>query len=196
MIRSTEQLCMPMMTAKDDAEAYLESFKRMASVAVWDPDQWASQLGPLLIGPTQATYKALSRAAANDYNEVKKAILHRLGIASIFFGNGSGPRRTKINYQGCWPSPWRILLKNGCSWKGKLCQRCWTILRAHIKLWRYFYGKTTESQGAGTPHHNASRVHGIGALEAPAKAFVWARSGRVGTHAPEGNYRGILQPLA
>lgn len=44
------------MSIEDNAEAYLESFGRVAMATKWNPRTWAARLRPLLIRPTQASY--------------------------------------------------------------------------------------------------------------------------------------------
>lgn len=50
---------MPKMTQKDDSEAYIEGFEHNAIQARLDKGYWASQLGALVIGKAQATYRAM-----------------------------------------------------------------------------------------------------------------------------------------
>ncbi|KYO33502.1 hypothetical protein Y1Q_0008690 [Alligator mississippiensis] len=78
---------LPWMTKEDDVEAYLEAFEQAATVAKWDPGSWAAKLGPLLIGPAQAAYRALNRIEARDYSKVKTAILYRLEISLETYWN-------------------------------------------------------------------------------------------------------------
>ncbi|KYO26123.1 hypothetical protein Y1Q_0003871 [Alligator mississippiensis] len=66
----------PKMTKDDDPEAYIEAFERHALAIRLDKRYWASQLGALVVGKAQATYRALSRDDALDYEHVKKAILY------------------------------------------------------------------------------------------------------------------------
>ncbi|KYO17363.1 hypothetical protein Y1Q_0019995 [Alligator mississippiensis] len=71
---------MPKMTKDDDLEAYIEAFERHALMTGLDQGYWESQLGALVVGKAQATYWALSREDAQDYELVKQAILYRLEI--------------------------------------------------------------------------------------------------------------------
>ncbi|KYO47466.1 hypothetical protein Y1Q_0019603 [Alligator mississippiensis] len=71
---------MPKMTKEDDPEAYIEAFEQYALVAGLDKRYWASQLGALVVGKAQATYRALLREDALDYESIKEAILYRLEI--------------------------------------------------------------------------------------------------------------------
>lgn len=54
MIHATEGLKLLKIMAKDDVEAYLESFQRVAVLTGWNKAWWAGQLAPLLISPAQA----------------------------------------------------------------------------------------------------------------------------------------------
>uniref|UniRef100_A0A9J7XZU8 SCAN box domain-containing protein n=1 Tax=Cyprinus carpio carpio TaxID=630221 RepID=A0A9J7XZU8_CYPCA len=49
----------------------------------WPEDEWARALAPLLSGEAQRAYFSLPFAAAEDYNEVKREILARLGLSPV-----------------------------------------------------------------------------------------------------------------
>lgn len=72
---------LPKMTPSDDVEAFLEGFARAAIAVGWGRKEWAIQLGPLLTGPAQAVYRALSWEEARCYGKVKEAILYKLQIS-------------------------------------------------------------------------------------------------------------------
>uniref|UniRef100_A0A8C0IRN8 SCAN box domain-containing protein n=1 Tax=Chelonoidis abingdonii TaxID=106734 RepID=A0A8C0IRN8_CHEAB len=74
-------MCAPQMGPSDDPEAFLVTFERVTVVAGWSPDQWASILAPYLTGTAQAVYRGLSAEAAQDYNQVKSAILDALDVS-------------------------------------------------------------------------------------------------------------------
>ena len=59
----------------DSIDAYLLRFERLASSAKWDKDVWAISLASLLQGKALETYQHLSPAEAQDYEEVKAALL-------------------------------------------------------------------------------------------------------------------------
>lgn len=67
---------LPKMTVSDDVEAFLDGFERAAITAGWDRKEWAIILGPLLTGPGQTTYGALSKEEARHYERVKETILY------------------------------------------------------------------------------------------------------------------------
>uniref|UniRef100_A0A452GKW9 SCAN box domain-containing protein n=1 Tax=Gopherus agassizii TaxID=38772 RepID=A0A452GKW9_9SAUR len=69
----------------DDPEAFLVTFERVATVAGWNPDHWASILAPYLTGVAQAVYRGLSAEAAQDYGQVKSAILDALDVSPETF---------------------------------------------------------------------------------------------------------------
>uniref|UniRef100_A0A452GRU7 SCAN box domain-containing protein n=1 Tax=Gopherus agassizii TaxID=38772 RepID=A0A452GRU7_9SAUR len=69
----------------DDPEAFLVTFEQVATVAGWNPDQWASILAPYLTGVAQAIYRGLSAEAAQDYRQVKSAILDTLDVSPETF---------------------------------------------------------------------------------------------------------------
>ncbi|XP_053872984.1 uncharacterized protein LOC128831041, partial [Malaclemys terrapin pileata] len=69
------------MGPEDDPEAFLVTFERVAIVAGWVPEQWATILAPYLTGTAQTVYRGLSVEAARDYNLVKAAILDALDVS-------------------------------------------------------------------------------------------------------------------
>ncbi|KYO40147.1 hypothetical protein Y1Q_0022080 [Alligator mississippiensis] len=71
---------MPKMTRDNDLEAYIEAFERHALMTRLNQEYWASQLGALVVGKAQVTYRALPRDKARDYKHVKQAILYQLEI--------------------------------------------------------------------------------------------------------------------
>ncbi|KYO20122.1 hypothetical protein Y1Q_0010701 [Alligator mississippiensis] len=81
MQRNAAVFRMPHMTKDDDPEAYIEAFEWTAIQTGLDQSQWGHQLGALVIDKAQATYRALSREEAQDYETIKAAILYRLEIS-------------------------------------------------------------------------------------------------------------------
>uniref|UniRef100_A0A8C0JEV9 SCAN box domain-containing protein n=1 Tax=Chelonoidis abingdonii TaxID=106734 RepID=A0A8C0JEV9_CHEAB len=69
----------------DDSEAFLVTFKRVAQVAGWAPDQWATLLASYLTGTAQSAYWVLSTEEARDYTWVKAAILDALDVSPETF---------------------------------------------------------------------------------------------------------------
>ncbi|KAG6922969.1 hypothetical protein G0U57_000321, partial [Chelydra serpentina] len=69
------------MGLNDDPKAFLVTFERVALVAGWAPDQWATILAPYLTGTAQTVYRGLATDAARDYPRVKAATLDALDIS-------------------------------------------------------------------------------------------------------------------
>lgn len=74
---------LPKMTADDDVEAFLQVFESTAQREVWPQEDWAHALAPLLTGEAQRAYFSLPLAIAENYVEVKREILARLGLSPI-----------------------------------------------------------------------------------------------------------------
>ncbi|MGL5295033.1 MAG: hypothetical protein ACRC9V_14960 [Aeromonas sp.] len=72
------------MTELDDVEAYLQMFKVTAVREVWDKEQWAHILAPLLLGEPQQAYYALPANRIDDYDLLKAVILARVGLTPSF----------------------------------------------------------------------------------------------------------------
>ncbi|MEE6526654.1 hypothetical protein FKM82_027422 [Ascaphus truei] len=68
------------MKPNEDPEAFLLTFERVATAHGWTVDRWVTTLAPLLIGEAQAAYQALPADKAMDYQQLKAAILDRLGL--------------------------------------------------------------------------------------------------------------------
>lgn len=62
---------------KDDMDSFLERFERFANCQVWPKESWAISLSPLLAGKGLQVYATLSVKAANDYDQLKIALLKR-----------------------------------------------------------------------------------------------------------------------
>ena len=80
-MRATRLL--PKMTAHDDVEAYLQIFETTANREGLPIEDWVSALAPLLTGEAQRAYFSLPPAITDDYREVKRKILARLGLSPI-----------------------------------------------------------------------------------------------------------------
>uniref|UniRef100_A0A674J9T9 SCAN box domain-containing protein n=1 Tax=Terrapene triunguis TaxID=2587831 RepID=A0A674J9T9_9SAUR len=73
------------MGPNDSPEAFLVTFERVALVAGWAQDQWATILAPYLTGTAQTVYQSLSTDTARDYTQVKTANLDALDVNSETF---------------------------------------------------------------------------------------------------------------
>uniref|UniRef100_A0A8C0JGR3 SCAN box domain-containing protein n=1 Tax=Chelonoidis abingdonii TaxID=106734 RepID=A0A8C0JGR3_CHEAB len=75
--------------------------ERVAQIAWWAPDQWATLLAPYLMGTAQTAYRGISTEDAKDYPGVKAAILDALDVSpetfrqrfrGLTYGMGARPR--------------------------------------------------------------------------------------------------------
>ena len=60
---------------RDDLDAYLQRFERLATNAKWENTGWATKLSALLSGRALDVYSRLSEEAAVDYDQVKLALI-------------------------------------------------------------------------------------------------------------------------
>ncbi|KYO29085.1 hypothetical protein Y1Q_0009886 [Alligator mississippiensis] len=74
LVREGDGPGLPRMSVEDYVEAYLEAFERAVMATKLDPGSWVAKLGPLLIGPAQAAYRALNRVQAWDYKKIDDMI--------------------------------------------------------------------------------------------------------------------------
>ena len=65
---------------KDDLDAYLQHFERFAKTANWDKTGWTAKLSALLSGRALDVYSRLSDEAANDYDQMKIALMKRYDL--------------------------------------------------------------------------------------------------------------------
>ena len=63
--RPGQQIFMPKMGEADDPEAFLETFRGVAEVSEWPPQEWAHRLLPLLTGEAQLAAHSLPAAAGS-----------------------------------------------------------------------------------------------------------------------------------
>ena len=73
------------MDGKDDLDSYLQRFERFANANKWDKAIWAPSLSALLTGKALDVYSRLSDAAANDYDQLKEALLKRYDLTEDGF---------------------------------------------------------------------------------------------------------------
>lgn len=93
MTQEGEGTRFPKMCPQDDPEGFLEAFEHTAMTLKWNLARCAVRLGPLLIGPAQAAYRALTRMEAWDYGKVKAIILYQLEISPRLISKSSGLRK-------------------------------------------------------------------------------------------------------
>ncbi|XP_038054655.1 uncharacterized protein LOC119726874 [Patiria miniata] len=67
----------PFQDRKDDLDAYIKRFERFAQAVDWPEQQWATILSTQLTGRALELYSRLPPDKASDYQELKKALLHR-----------------------------------------------------------------------------------------------------------------------
>ncbi|XP_074856488.1 uncharacterized protein LOC142016148 [Carettochelys insculpta] len=73
------------MGPADDPEAFLVTFERVAVVAAWPQNQWATLLAPCLTGWAHRADRAVSIEDAQDYDWVKAAVLDALDVSPETF---------------------------------------------------------------------------------------------------------------
>src|SRR5215469_9026615 len=77
----TEKMLMPNFSEeKDNIDAYLERFERIAEINGLDIACWAFKLSTLLTGKATEVYTKLSKEDANDYNKLKEVLLRRYNM--------------------------------------------------------------------------------------------------------------------
>ena len=76
-----EQPRLTKLADTDDIEAYLTTFERMMEVYAVEKARWAFLLAPQLTGKAQQAYAAMAGDVANNYDQVKEAILKRYNIS-------------------------------------------------------------------------------------------------------------------
>ena len=68
------------LTDQDNIEAYLTTFERIMKAHEVKKERWAFKLAPQLTGKAQQAYAAICSEDAEDYEELKAAILRRYEI--------------------------------------------------------------------------------------------------------------------
>ncbi|XP_069473379.1 uncharacterized protein [Ambystoma mexicanum] len=94
------------MEPGDDPEVFLLAFESAASGALWPKEQWAMRLAPFLSEEAYAIYQALPFYTAEDYDQLKEAILdhmsmieesYRKKFRSVTFTTGAKPRMVALH---------------------------------------------------------------------------------------------------
>ncbi|XP_069086047.1 uncharacterized protein [Pleurodeles waltl] len=65
----------------EDPEYFLRTFERIAECALWPKHQWPKRLAPLLSEEARLIYQALPSYAAEDYDQLKDALLRHLSVS-------------------------------------------------------------------------------------------------------------------
>ena len=68
---------LPFLEDKDDIEAYLIQFERVAHINGWKEEEWGARLAPLLKGKARDTFVQLPVQESTEYPSIKKALLRR-----------------------------------------------------------------------------------------------------------------------
>ncbi|KAJ1196348.1 hypothetical protein NDU88_000219, partial [Pleurodeles waltl] len=68
------------MEPRDDPESFLEAFEHEATCALWPKEVWPMCLAPFLSPEAQSVYQALPPSTAEDYDQVKEALLDHLHL--------------------------------------------------------------------------------------------------------------------
>ena len=76
---------LPIFTEKDDLDSYLERFERFAKSQGWDESDWAINLSALLTGKALEVYTRMPAENANNFNELKDALLKRFQLTEEGF---------------------------------------------------------------------------------------------------------------
>ncbi|KAM6452447.1 uncharacterized protein PHA67_018766 isoform 1-T2 [Liasis olivaceus] len=88
---------------EDDIEDYLEGFESVAYTNRWPREEWVARLKPYLSRKALLACSILEPSLANDYDVVKKRILHQYGITTEMqrqcfrqfrYQEAKGPRET------------------------------------------------------------------------------------------------------
>ncbi|XP_057184151.1 uncharacterized protein LOC130550664 [Triplophysa rosa] len=65
----------------EDIENYLRRFKRLAKTWKWPEEEWSFRLVPLLTGRALEAYLAMDEEGAEDYKDLKEALLEKFNIS-------------------------------------------------------------------------------------------------------------------
>ena len=77
----------PFNESHDQMDAYLNRFERYATTMKWDKAAWALHLSALLKGNALNVYSLLPEEKANDFSELKSALLKRFDMTEEGFKN-------------------------------------------------------------------------------------------------------------
>ncbi|XP_071081291.1 uncharacterized protein [Haliotis cracherodii] len=86
----------PFEDQKDNIDAYLQRFERIAKAQSWPENQWAAYLSTLLKGKALEVYSRLDPDQAEEYNQVKEALLKRYEMTEEGFHKKFRTSKTEI----------------------------------------------------------------------------------------------------
>ncbi|KAK2858219.1 hypothetical protein Q7C36_006138 [Tachysurus vachellii] len=72
---------LPVFQQGEDIESFLHRFERLARTWRWPEEEWSYQLVPLLSGQALEAYLAMDEDRAEDYAELKEALLEKFNIS-------------------------------------------------------------------------------------------------------------------
>jgi hypothetical protein len=73
---------LPFYDDKEDLEAYLAQFERIARIQKWHPDTWAVRLGTVLRGKAREVYVRMDEEQATSFEAVAAALLANFKLTS------------------------------------------------------------------------------------------------------------------
>ncbi|XP_077499788.1 uncharacterized protein LOC144110628 isoform X1 [Amblyomma americanum] len=79
------KLMAPFYDKRDDLDAYLQRFERIALGQGWERSEWATALSMCLVGEALNVFGRMPAADSMDYEKVKKALLQRFRLTAEGF---------------------------------------------------------------------------------------------------------------
>lgn len=95
------------MAPEDDPDAFLLTFELVDITTRWDKGAWELRLVPYLASEAQGSYVALSEHHAKDYDKLKAAILHRVGLSPEKYH-----QKFRVARRNCRTHPWVFAQKS------------------------------------------------------------------------------------
>lgn len=80
-----KKLMAPFEEKRDDLDAYLQRFERIATGQGWEKSQWATALSLCLAGEALSVYGRMPASDSHDYDKVKIALLQRFRLTAEGF---------------------------------------------------------------------------------------------------------------
>lgn len=79
------KLMAPFDEKRDDLDAYLQRFERIATGQGWDRSEWATALSLCLVGEALSVFGRMPASDSMDYEKVKKTLLQRFRLTAEGF---------------------------------------------------------------------------------------------------------------